>query len=135
MNRLLLLGILPLLFACVGGSTNNKSQAQTKAVGPNDVVVLYFHGKQRCVTCNAIERLTKEVVDSLANEQIAMQVIDLSKSENEALADQYQVTWSALIVERGDHVENLTEAGFGYAKNQPQVFKAKLVEAIGNIAK
>lgn len=27
------------------------------------VEVLYFHGKQRCVTCKAIESCTREVID------------------------------------------------------------------------
>ena len=27
------------------------------------VEVLYFHGKQRCTTCKAIEKYTKEVVN------------------------------------------------------------------------
>lgn len=28
------------------------------------VEVLYFHGKQRCATCRAIEKYTKDVVDN-----------------------------------------------------------------------
>lgn len=64
-----------------------------------------------------------------------MKVIDLSKKENEATADKYEVTWSSLILDRNGKVENLTDMGFSYAKGQPEVFKAKLVEAITSMAK
>ena len=128
MRSLFVIAAALMLISC--DSTPSKKQAKTIA---DDVTqVLYFHGKQRCVTCNAIEKLTKEVVDSLDNEKIAMKVIDITKDE--ATADKYEVTWSSLILDRGGKVQNLTEMGFGYAKNQPQVFKAKLVEALTKIA-
>lgn len=126
----LLIPLIISLISCDGSSS--KKQATTKAQQSDVTEVLYFHGKQRCITCNAIENLTKEVVDSLANEKIVMKVIDITKDEQ--AADKYEVTWSALILDRGGKIENLTEMGFGYAKNQPQVFKAKLSEALIKIA-
>lgn len=134
MKRIFLLITLTIsLISCGGGS--QKKQEITKVQQTDVTEVIYFHGKQRCITCNAIEKLTKEVIDSLANEKVVMKIIDISQKENEAIADKYEVTWSSLILDRGGKIENLTEMGFGYAKNQPQVFKAKLVEAIGNIPK
>lgn len=134
MKRIFLLITLTIsLISCGGGS--QKKQEITKVQQTDVTEVIYFHGKQRCITCNAIEKLTQEVIDSLANEKVVMKIIDISQKENEAIADKYEVTWSSLILDRGGKIENLTEMGFGYAKNQPQVFKAKLVEAIGNIAK
>lgn len=127
MKGLITIAAMLMLISC--GSTPSKKQAETIA---DDVTqVLYFHGKQRCITCNAIEKLTKEVVDSLASEKVVMKVIDITKDE--VTADKYEVTWSSLILDRGGKVENLTEMGFGYAKNQPQVFKAKLIEALTKI--
>ncbi|MEG1555743.1 MAG: nitrophenyl compound nitroreductase subunit ArsF family protein, partial [Bacteroidales bacterium] len=114
---LLLLAITFALFSCGG---NKSKKAQTETQQSKDVMeVLYFHGKKRCVTCNAIERLTKEVIDSLTNDKIVMRVIDISNPENEAITDKYKVVWSSLIIDRGGKVENLTEMGFGYAKNKP----------------
>lgn len=134
MKRIFLMIALTLLLFSCGGNTQIK-QAATKARGSDITEVLYFHGKQRCVTCNAIEKLTREVVDSLANEKVVMKIIDISKRENEAVADKYEVTWSSLILDRNGKIENLTDMGFSYAKGQPERFKKKLVEAIDNIAK
>lgn len=133
MKRIFLLITLTIsLISCGGGS--QKKQEITKVQQTDVTEVIYFHGKQRCITCNAIEKLTKEVIDSLANEKVVMKIIDISQKENEAIADKYEVTWSSLILDRGGKIENLTEMGFGYAKNQPQVFKAKLVEGLTKIA-
>ncbi|MDD3037437.1 nitrophenyl compound nitroreductase subunit ArsF family protein [Bacteroides sp.] len=134
MKRIFILIIIATSLLSCGGSAS-KTQVATDTKQGDVTKVLYFHGKQRCVTCNAIEKLTKEVLDSLANEKIVMKVINLSKTENEAIADKYEVTWSSLILDRNGKVENLTDMGFSYAKGQPEVFKTKLIEAINNITK
>ncbi|MEG0518555.1 MAG: nitrophenyl compound nitroreductase subunit ArsF family protein [Bacteroidales bacterium] len=131
---LLLLIAACVLFSCGSGSSTN-TQAATVIKQSTDVTeVLYFHGKKRCITCNAIEHLTKEVVDSLNNHKIILKIIDISQPENEAIANQYEVTWSSLILSRNGTTENLTDMGFSYAKNKPAEFKEKLVEAIEKIA-
>lgn len=132
MKRILFL--IAITFVSCGG-VNSKKQTETQVKRADITEVIYFHGKQRCITCNAIEKLTKEVVDSLADEKVIIKIIDISKKENEAIADRYEVTWSALILDRNGKVENLTDMGFGYAKGQPEVFKVKLTEAINNITK
>lgn len=134
MKRIFLMIVLTISLSSCNTNTSKK-QIATNTRQSDITEVLYFHGKQRCATCNAIEKLTKEVVDSLANEKVVMMIIDLSKKENEATADKYEVTWSSLILDRNGKIENLTDTGFSYAKGQPEMFKAKLVEAINNTAK
>lgn len=131
---LLLLAMVVSLVSCVD-STTIKAQTQTESALTDRVEVLYFHGKQRCITCNAIEELTREVVDSLNNDNIVMRVIDISQKENEATADKYEVSWSSLILDRGGKIVNLTDMGFGYAKNRPKEFKKNLTEALTQIMK
>lgn len=130
MKRTFYLAALALLCAC--GGTPSRSAA-TEEVAADCVQVLYFHNKQRCLTCNAIERLTQEVVDSIGSDRVVMRVIDIS--QNEPLADRYQVAWSSLILDREGRIENLTKAGFAYAKDRPGVFKAQLTEAIKRLTK
>ena len=87
-----------LLYAC-GGS---RHRVTVEAVADDCVQVLYFHGKQRCATCTAIERLTREVIDSIGSEKVVLRIIDIA--ENEALADRYQAGWSALILDRNGRI-------------------------------
>lgn len=135
MRRILLLLVVVFSLVSCGNSTTEKAQATAESKQNDCVEVLYFHGRQRCIACNAIEKLTKEVVDSLDNHKIVIKIIDISQKENEAIADTYEVTWSSLILDRNGKIENLTDMGFSYAKGQPDVFKQKLTESLTQILK
>ena len=131
------------LSACGGG--NSKTQKNNDADNTKDrIEVLYFHGKQRCATCMAIEQRTRETLeeqfaDELKNGSIVFRVIDISQPENEALVDKYEVTWSSLFVCRWkagrETPENLTEFAFGNARKAPEAFKGGLAARIRELQK
>ena len=100
-NKLFLLATVTLLFVACGAKTT--TQTSENETMENGVEVLYFHGKQRCVTCKAIERLTREVIEEnfakeLKNGTIVFHVIDITQPENEAIADEYEVAFSSLFL-------------------------------------
>lgn len=99
------------------------------------IEVLYFHGKQRCATCIAIERQTKQAVEELSDNRLTMRTIDISKKENESIVEKYEVAWSSLIVVKGDNVLNLTELGFSLARNNPDGFRERLKSEIKQLLK
>lgn len=90
-----------LALASCGMQGRNEKEIQTsdKAVVRNSEVtakdhveVLYFHGKQRCATCIAIENNTLAVMKENLSEQVkkgevVFKVIDISKKENEKIAE------------------------------------------------
>lgn len=131
------------LISC-GNSQNAKAQTTTKSSQKEYIEVLYFHGKQRCVTCNAIEKSTKEVIEKdfaqqLKDGKVVFKVIDISTKEGENIADKYEVTWSSLFINKWkDGTEtksNMTDFGFSYAKNSPEVFKAGVKKKIDELLK
>ena len=142
-KAVLLMTLCLSLFAC--GSGNSKTQKNKDQDNTKDrIEVLYFHGKQRCATCMAIEQRTKETLegqfaDELKNGTLVFRIIDISQPENEALADKYQVTWSSLFVCRWkDGKEtpvNLTEFAFGNARTSPEAFKSGLASRIRELQK
>ncbi|MBO7598245.1 MAG: thioredoxin [Bacteroidales bacterium] len=101
----------------------------------NGIEVLYFHGKQRCATCIAIEKQTKQAVEELSDNRLTMRTIDISKKENESIVEKYEVAWSSLIVVKGDNVLNLTELGFSLARNNPDGFRERLKSEIKQLLK
>lgn len=144
MKRIVLWMMLSLgLSACGGG--NSKTQKSNDADNTKDrIEVLYFHGKQRCATCMAIEQRTRETLeeqfaDEMKAGTLLYRVIDISQPENEALADKYEVTWSSLFVCRWkagrETPENLTEFAFGNARTAPDVFKTGLAARIRELQK
>ncbi len=99
------------------------------------IEVLYFHGKQRCATCIAIEKQTKQAVEELGDNRLTMRTIDISKKENESIVEKYEVAWSTLIVVKDGNVLNLTELGFSLARNNPDGFRERLKSEIKQLLK
>lgn len=65
------------------------------------VAVYYLHATFRCVSCNDIERLAKELLDQsyaapLANGALRWHVVDFQ--ENEALAKRFHVVATGVVV-------------------------------------
>lgn len=139
MRRLLFLCSVALFLVACGGASNSNKQISERAVQADVTEVLYFHGKKRCITCNAIERLTKEVIDSLADEKVVMKIVDISEPEGETIADKYEVTWSSLFInkwkEGKEQRNNMTDFGFSYAKGSPDVFKAGVKKKVNELLK
>lgn len=69
MKRILLVLLAIIALTSCGNKQSVSTQSATKTNQKEYIEVLYFHGKQRCITCNAIEKLTKEVVDKYFAEQ------------------------------------------------------------------
>lgn len=99
------------------------------------IEVLYFHGKQRCATCIAIEKQTKQAVEELGDNRLTMRTIDISKKENESIVEKYEVAWSSLIVVKDGNVLNLTDLGFSLARNNPDGFRERLKSEIKQLLK
>lgn len=136
MNKFLVIIALFIGLMSCGSSENT---ANAKNPEKDRVEVIYFHGKQRCATCMAIEKNTKEVLNTVfANEvkngSVVFKVVDISIPEGEKVADKYEVTWSALFVNKWkggkETRNNLTEFGFGNARKNPDAFKKGLTEKI-----
>ena len=106
-------------------------QANQKAIDEKvgTVELLYFHGKQRCLTCMAIEKFSTETVAKEFQEQVdsgklIYKIIDIDKEE--ALANKYKVASSSLILithtSQGEKVTNLTQFAFSCARKESEKF-------------
>lgn len=133
MKRIVLL--LTLMVGLISCGNKSENAVQAKSPTKNHVEVIYFHGKQRCATCMAIEKNTQEMVDAMfANEvkdgKVVFKIVDISTPEGEAFADKYEVTWSSLFVnawkEGKETRNNMTEFAFGNARRNPDAFKKGL---------
>lgn len=128
------------LMSCGSGENTGTAKSPEK----DRVEVIYFHGKQRCATCMAIEKNAKEVVNTLfanelQNSTLVFKTVDISSPEGEQIADMYEVTWSSLFVNKWEDGKesrnNLTEFGFGNARNNPDGFKKVLADKIRQLLK
>ena len=128
---------IALLFMSIvfSACSQNDSPKTVPTAESDGIEVLYFHGKQRCATCIAIERQTKQAVEELSDNRLTMRTIDISKKENESIVEKYEVAWSSLIVVKDGNVLNLTELGFSLARNNPDGFRERLKSEIKQLLK
>ena len=142
-RTLVLMMVSFILLAC--GEKSNAVTAKVQSGQVKDFVeILYFHGKQRCMTCRSIEQNTKELLESKFQRQmkegkVVYRVIDISMKDNAQLAEKYEVTWSSLFLVQHkngkEKAENLTEFAFGHSRTQPETFKRGLAEKINQSLK
>lgn len=147
MKKIVLMAVACLALASCGMGTKNESSAQGVEVGVparDCVEVLYFHGKQRCATCMAIEKnateaVSKEFAEEIKKGDVVFRIIDITKEENEAIAEKYEVTWSSLFVVRHkdgkETVENMTDFAFKNARKSPEEFKSAVIAQVREMLK
>ena len=139
-KELLMIALCVGMVACGNGNAKNESKAE-KQMKKDVVEVLYFHGKQRCATCMAIEKNTKELMEStfaekLKNGELVFKSVDITQEET--LADKYEVSWSSLFIVDYDkngkeEATNMTEFAFGNALTNPDNFKKGVAEQISTM--
>ena len=136
----LLLLVLVMLSSCNTGKSKGQHASCDQTMG-DGVEVLYFYGKQRCLTCNTIERETIDLLDNrfkqaMQEGKVVYKGVDISTKEGELLADRYEVTWSSLYVvcwnDGKEEAQNLTDFAFSYARKDSAYFKAHLAEVINS---
>lgn len=144
MKRILSILLAVIVLTACGNNPSAKAQSTTKAAGQEYVEVIYFHGKKRCMTCNAIEKLTKEVLQKhfaqqLKDGKVIFKTVDISTKAGEKIADKYEVTWSSLYINQwknGKEIRtNMTEFGFANARNSPDEFSAGIKKKIDDSLK
>ena len=99
------------------------------------VDVFYFHFTRRCMTCNNVEKVSKEAVETqfaaqVKSGEIAFKSVNLDEKEGEAIGAKYKIEGQTLIVISGDKRVDLTDKGFMYANDSPAKLKAEIKKAV-----
>jgi thiol-disulfide isomerase/thioredoxin len=122
-----------IMMSC-GGSTEKKSTETTKVevAETAKVMVYYFHSKQRCKTCLAIQDVAAQTIaENFANNaDVKFVELDYTESANEAIADKFEVAGSSLIVVSGDTQKNLTSEAFANALRGPEILKEIIITEV-----
>ncbi len=97
------------------------------------VKAYYFHATRRCVTCQAVEAVTKEALKEYYGDQVSFQSINREEDSKNPLIEKYKISGQTLLIVKGDKVINLTNEAFLNARTKPDKFKAKLKSTIESI--
>jgi len=130
--------MLMYLMTSISCEAQNKKASKAATTVSNIIEVYYFHYTRRCITCNAVESVTKETITEMyptqsKNGQITFKSVNLDEKENEAIAKKCQSEGQALLfITNGKRID-LTDKGFMYAKSSPDKLKAEVKKTIDSL--
>ncbi len=133
-KTLLLISLfIPAIFAC--SAKNAENNTNTESVSTNEIHVYYFHFTRRCVTCQAVETTTQEILKELfANEieekTISFKAINLDEGDSKEIAEKLGVSGQCLLFVKGNEKIDLTSDGFMHARSNPEKLKKIIKETI-----
>jgi hypothetical protein len=126
--------ILSLLFiAGFGISCNTQPDKRTvnsEMAEAGSVEVFYFHNTRRCVTCQAVETESKDLVEELYRDKVTFLAYNLEEQDGKAMAGELGVSGQTLLIVSGETRINVTNEGFLNARSNPEKFKQILKEKI-----
>lgn len=129
-----------MLLSCGNRSSSDSNEAAeigkiTIDTSESVINVLYFHGTQRCKTCIAVGNTTKETIDSLysGNNMIVFTEVDTDKPEFSEITEKFQISWSSLIISKGDAKIDLTDFAFANALKSPELLRAELEKTVNSL--
>ncbi len=96
----------------------------------NEVTVYYFHHSRRCVTCNAVETVSREALKEFYGNKVTLKDLNIDEAEGKAKGKELGVSGQTLLIVSGDTKVNLTNEGFMNARSNPerlkQILKSKI---------
>jgi hypothetical protein len=138
-SLLVLLALTTGTFACTGNESPAAVEKATAAV-EKKVEVIYFHFTRRCMTCNNVEKVSKEAVlnqfaAQVKSGEVTFQSVNLDEKEGEAIGAKHKIEVQALVVICGEKQIDLTDKGFLWANNSPEKLKAEIKKAVEGLMK
>ena len=127
-----MLTLTAILAGCGQNPKKATNTAEQTAIDITDVIVYYFHGKQRCKTCVAVGDVARETIEKAFADNNKVRFVELNTSEkgNDALIEKYDVTWNALIIAKGENAIEITDQAFATAVKNPQSLENLIKEEV-----
>jgi hypothetical protein len=109
----------------------SSKKAMTKSSTTTTIQLIQFHSEHRCMTCNLIEKLSKETLQQNFP-AIPFKLVNVDDSKNEKMAEEFEATGTALFLYNPTtkKKKDLTDFAFMNAKNKPVDFRKGLKKEI-----
>ena len=142
----ILLSAILLFTACNNSVPTNEvktSEVSVSSVKLNRIEVYCFHGTRQCETCKNMKANTKTALDTffaaqLKDSTIVFSIIDVDDEKNEKLAEKFQATGTALMINKvvngKDSIVDWSDFAFEKA-NDNEVYISELKTMIDAILK
>ncbi len=116
--------------ASCSSQNNGDKNTSEDSVSQDEVTVYYAHFKRRCVTCNTVEKVSKEAVAELYDDAVSFRAINLDEPEGKKEGEKVGISGQCLLIVKGDTKIDLTAEGFMNAVTKPEELKKILQDNI-----
>lgn len=126
---IIVLAVFTTFFSC-----KNEVKEEVQPIVENskttEIQLIQFHTEHRCITCNNIEKLSKETIKGI--EAISFVLYNVDDEKNAKVAEQFEATGTSLYLynSKTKATKDLTEMAFMYAKTEGDKFKTELQKEI-----
>ena len=104
----LILGVILFIASCNDSKPNTTAlieESQNSVAKQNRLEVYCFHGTRQCETCKNMKLNTKKALDTyfsnqLKDSSIVFSIIDVDDEKNEKIAEKFQATGTALMINK-----------------------------------
>ena len=126
---IIVLAVFAVFFSCKN-EVKEEVKPIVKSSETTEIQLVQFHAEHRCVTCNNIEKLSKETIKG--NQAISFVLYNVDDEKNAKVAEQFEATGTSLYLynSKTKATKDLTEMAFMYAKNEGDKFKTELQKEI-----
>lgn len=138
MKKLVFIAMIALLSAC--NSNQVKSDDVVNEDLKKDRLEIYaFHGTRQCSTCKHMKSFTKSTLDKYFNEEmktgsIVYQVVDVDDGKNFKIAEKFEATGTALMINEikngKENIEDWSDFAFEYANGKRADYEMELKKMI-----
>lgn len=112
-----------LLFVSCNGNSQAKTTAATTTTQKATIEIIQFHSEHRCMTCNKIEKLTRQTLKEYPS--VPFSLVNVDDAKNEKKAEQFEATGTALYLynPKTGKKKDLTEFAFMTAGDEAKFMK------------
>lgn len=128
--NLLFIGLILISQTFVGTAQSQNNDAQASIKTNSNVEVYYFHMTRRCLTCQAVEKVTKEALNEYYGNKVPFAGYNLEEEVGEAKGKDLEVSGQTLVIVSGDSKINITNEAFMYARSNPDKLKEIIKEKV-----
>lgn len=138
MKKLLFIALVALISSC-----NNKSEGSSVVSSADlneDRLEIYaFHGTRQCETCKHMKAFTKSTLDKYFKEElksgtIVYKVIDVDDGKNFKIAEKFEATGTALMINKikngKENIEDWSDFAFEFANGEKSAYEMELKKMI-----
>lgn len=128
------------LISCNSETKNTKSTSNNSNANIEKRVDLYaFHGTRQCSTCKNMKAFTKATLDKYFAKEIksgllTYQIIDVDEEKNYELAEKFEASGTALMVnniQKGkENIEDWSDFAFEFANGDQFTYESKLKQML-----